>query len=80
MPGGLTPSLSQAELAGIGVSLVLHANVAVQAAAKAIQEVLAALKKDGSLNNVTDRLASFEERQRVVAKANWDALERRYRA
>jgi hypothetical protein len=31
------------------------------------------------LKSVGDRLASFEERQRVVAKDEWDAREARYR-
>jgi len=40
--------------------------------------VLKALKSDGSLASVADRLASFEERQDAVAKGTWDALEARY--
>ena len=41
--------------------------------------MLSALKTEGSLKSVGDRLASFEERQRVVAKDMWDAHEARYR-
>ena len=78
--GGRTPALSQAELAGLGFGLVLYANAALQAAVKAMQEVLSALKTDGGLERVGDRLASFAERQRVVDKAVWDALEKRYKA
>jgi hypothetical protein len=37
------------------------------------------LKREGSLRSVADRLASFEERQRAVAKDAWDAREARYR-
>ncbi len=77
--GGKTPVLPHAELATMGFGLVLYANAALQAAVKAMQEVLGALKADGGIERVADRLASFEERQRVVAKANWDALERRYK-
>ncbi|MBM3481713.1 MAG: oxaloacetate decarboxylase [Alphaproteobacteria bacterium] len=77
--GGRTPALSQAELAGLGFGLVLYANAALQAAVKAMQEVLSALKADGGLDRVGDRLASFAERQRVVNKPAWDALEKRYR-
>lgn len=78
--GGRTPVLKQTELAAMGFGLVLYANAALQAAVKAMQEVLRALKTDGALDRVADRLATFDERQRVVAKANWDALERRYRS
>lgn len=77
--GGKTPALSQAKLAALGFSLVLYANAALQAALRGAQDVLSALKADGSLAKVGDRLASFEERQRVVAKSVWDALEARYR-
>jgi hypothetical protein len=41
--------------------------------------VLSVLKSEGSLRSVADRLASFEERQRTVAKDEWDAREARYR-
>jgi 2-methylisocitrate lyase-like PEP mutase family enzyme len=77
--GGRTPLLPQAELARMGFGLVLYANAALQAAVKAMQEVLGALMSDGALDRVADRLADFAERQRVVDKARWDALEARYR-
>jgi 2-methylisocitrate lyase-like PEP mutase family enzyme len=77
--GGKTPDPGQAELARMGFSLVLYANAALQAAVKAANEVLGALKRDGSLERVSDRLASFEERQRVVEKPAWDALEAKFR-
>jgi 2-methylisocitrate lyase-like PEP mutase family enzyme len=63
----------------MGFSAVLYANAALQAALRACNEVLGALKRDGSLAAVADRLASFEERQRVVAKDVWDGHEARYR-
>jgi len=37
--------------------------------------VLSALKREGSLDSVRDRLASFEERQRVVQKEKYDRFE-----
>jgi 2-methylisocitrate lyase-like PEP mutase family enzyme len=52
----------------MGFSLVLYANAALHASLKAMNDVLGALKREGSLNSVRDRLASFEERQRVVQK------------
>jgi 2-methylisocitrate lyase-like PEP mutase family enzyme len=58
---------------------VLYANAALQAALKASYDVLSVLKSEGSLRSVADRLASFEERQRTVAKDEWDAREARYR-
>ena len=34
-----------------------------------MNDVLGALKREGSLNSVRDRLASFDERQRVVRES-----------
>jgi 2-methylisocitrate lyase-like PEP mutase family enzyme len=77
--GGKTPDPGRAKLAEMGFSIVLYANAVLQAALKAGYDVLRALKKDGSLLPVQDRLASFEERQQAVGKHEWDALEARYR-
>jgi len=77
--GGHTPDPGRDKLAAMGFSIVLYANATLQAALKAAYEVLGALKTDGSLARVGDRLASFEERQQSVAKDKWDAFEARYR-
>jgi 2-methylisocitrate lyase-like PEP mutase family enzyme len=77
--GGKTPDPGRDKLAELGFSIVLYANAALQAALKATYEVLGTLKTEGSLQSVADRLASFEERQRFVAKEAWDAREARYR-
>jgi 2-methylisocitrate lyase-like PEP mutase family enzyme len=77
--GGKTPDPGRAALADMGFSLVLYANAALQAALRASYEVLGALKATGSLASVAERLASFDERQRSVAKHGWDALETRYK-
>jgi len=76
--GGLTPPLPQSELAQLGFGGVLYANAALQAALKSVNDVMAALKKDGSLAQVADRLAGFAERQQAVDKARYDELEQRY--
>lgn len=77
--GGKTPDPGRDKLAELGFAIVLYANAALQAALKASYDVLGALKNEGSLQSVADRLASFEARQRTVAKDEWDAREARYR-
>jgi 2-methylisocitrate lyase-like PEP mutase family enzyme len=77
--GGKTPDPGREALAAMGFAGVLYANAALQAALRASYEVLSALKRDGSLANVADRLATFEERQAAVAKPRWDSLEARYK-
>ncbi|NNE88296.1 MAG: carboxyvinyl-carboxyphosphonate phosphorylmutase [Silicimonas sp.] len=76
--GGKTPLLPQVELARLGFSLVLYANTPLQAAMRAMSDVLSALKEDGDVSGVIDKLADFKERQRLVDKDNYDALEARY--
>lgn len=76
--GGKTPDPGRERFAEMGYSVVLYANASLQAALKASYTVLGALKNDGSLDGVADLLASFDERQRAVAKDVWDAYEKRY--
>jgi 2-methylisocitrate lyase-like PEP mutase family enzyme len=76
--GGKTPITTREELAAMGFGVVLYANAALQASVLAMQEVLGALRRDGSLETVSNRLASFAERQRLVGKPEWDALETRF--
>jgi 2-methylisocitrate lyase-like PEP mutase family enzyme len=76
--GGNTPILGQAELAQIGYAMVLYAGAAVQAAIQATQHVLGHIVRTGSIEGVVDQVATFDERQRVVKKPDYDELERRY--
>jgi len=77
--GGKTPLTPQARLVELGFSLILYANTPLQAAMRAMTDVLSALKLDGDVSSVIDRLADFDERQRLVDKVIYDALEERYR-
>ena len=76
--GGLTPMLPRADLQRMGFALVLYANAALQAALSAMKDVLAHLRETGSLDGVLPRLMPFAERQALVGKPQWDALEARY--
>jgi len=76
--GGLTPMVPRAELEAMGYALVLYANAALQAAVAGMQTVLGHLKDSGSLDGVADKLAGFAERQRLVNKPHFDALEKKY--
>jgi len=76
--GGRTPDVGKAQLAEFGFSLVLYANAILQAALKASHEVLQSLHEKGSLAAVTEQLASFDDRQAVVKKFDWDKLEKKY--
>jgi 2-methylisocitrate lyase-like PEP mutase family enzyme len=76
--GGLTPMVPREELEKMGYALVLYANAALQAAVAGMQTVLGHLKAQGSLDGVSDKLVGFAERQRLVNKPHFDALEKKY--
>jgi len=76
--GGVTPMIALDELKSMGYSMILYANAALQASVAGMQKVLKHLKARGSLDEVSAELASFEERQRLVGKPHYDALEKKY--
>jgi len=76
--GGLTPAISFSELETMRFSMILYANAALQASIAGMQKALSHLKAHGSLNGISEQLASFEERQRLVGKLHFDALEEKY--
>ncbi|MBS7669039.1 isocitrate lyase/PEP mutase family protein [Croceicoccus gelatinilyticus] len=76
--GGKTPPFPAEEFGAMGYRLVLYANAALQASVAGMQHVLAGLRDHGSLETVSDRLAGFPERQRMVRTAEWDEMRRRY--
>lgn len=75
--GGRTPIIPLDELDEMGFSLVLYANVALQGAVFGMQAALGALKENRMLDE-SGPVASFAERQRMVRKSEYDALEKRY--
>lgn len=77
--GGRTPPVDRARLEEMGFAGILYANAALQAALKGVSEVLATLRDEGTLSNVKDRLAGFDERQAMVRKDKFDRMEMRYR-
>jgi hypothetical protein len=58
---------------------VLYANVALQSALRGMQEALSMLRRDGRMGEAARLAASFAERQRLVGKPEFDALEQKYR-
>ena len=76
--GGKTPLTTKASLHEMGFSLVLYANTPLQAAMRSMSDVLKVLHDDGDVGRITDKLADFEERQRLVSKDEYDAADARY--
>jgi len=78
--GGRTPLMGQQELAAMGFTLIVYANSAMRAAVFGARTVLQHLRDEGSTVDVTDHLITWEERQALVQKPRFDALEAKYGA
>jgi 2,3-dimethylmalate lyase len=76
--GGRTPELPNAKLKELGYAGVIYANVALQSALKGMQAALGELRRKGDMGHALNLIADFSERQRVVRKDEFDALERKY--
>jgi 2-methylisocitrate lyase-like PEP mutase family enzyme len=76
--GGRTPIFSAEELGGLGYGIVLYANAALQGAVAGMQKALTVLRDTRRLDEDPALVVPFAERQRLVGKPEWDALERRY--
>ena len=76
--GGRTPELPNAKLKELGYAGVIYANVALQSALKGMQAALSELRRKGHMGEALNLVAHFSERQRLVHKHEFDALERKY--
>ncbi len=76
--GGKTPIFSTEELGGLGYGIVLYANAALQGAVSGMQNALTVLRDTQRIDEDSGLVVSFAERQRLVGKPQWDAMEKKY--
>ena len=76
--GGKTPLLPVARLREIGFQIVIIPSDLQRAAIKAMQRTLEAIARDGSSARIIADLAPFEEREALVATAEFIARGKRY--
>ena len=76
--GGKTPIFGAEELGTLGYGIVLYANAALQGALAGMQKALTVLRDTKRVDEDPNLVAPFAERQRLVGKPDWDALEKRY--
>ncbi|NMG47624.1 carboxyvinyl-carboxyphosphonate phosphorylmutase [Azoarcus communis] len=76
--GGKTPIFNATELGELGYGIVLYANAALQGAVMGMQKALTVLRDRKEVKESSGLVTPFAERQRLVDKADWDALEQRY--
>ncbi len=76
--GGRTPIFGAQELGELGYGIVLYANAALQGAVAGMQKALTVLRETRRVDEDPALVVPFAERQRLVGKPEWDALEKRY--
>ena len=76
--GGKTPITDASELQQMGYGVVLYANAALQGAVAGMQKALGVLKTQRRIDEDPNLVVPFAERQRLVNKPEWDALEKKY--
>ncbi len=76
--GGRTPIFNATELGDLGYGIVLYANAALQGAVAGMQQALTVLRDAKEVQESSGLVTPFAERQRLVGKPAWDALEKRY--
>src|SRR4051794_24915454 len=77
--GGRTPELPNERLKQLGFAGVLYANLALQASVRGMQLALDVLRKNGQVGDASTLAVDFSERQRLVGKEAFDALEQKYK-
>jgi 2-methylisocitrate lyase-like PEP mutase family enzyme len=78
--GGKTPIVPLARLAALGYRIVIIPSDLQRAAIRAMEDVLAAIRRDGNSAALADRLASFAEREAIIGTDAYLDLDRRYQA
>ena len=76
--GGKTPIFNADQLGELGFGIVLYANAALQGAVMGMQKTLTTLRDAKEVREDSGLVTPFAERQRLVNKPAWDALEQRY--
>jgi len=76
--GGRTPIFNADQLGELGYGIVLYANAALQGAVAGMQKALTVLRDEKEVQEAGGLVTPFAERQRLVAKPEWDELEKRY--
>jgi hypothetical protein len=74
--GGRSPIFNADELAGYGI--VPYANAALQGVVAGMQKALTVLRDEKQVQESSGLVTPFAERQRLVCKPPWDALEKQY--
>ena len=73
--GAKTPIIAHDELHEMGYRIVIHPNLAMRVAARAMQSALAVLQKARSSELLIPSMLEWNERQRLVRLPEWETLD-----
>jgi 2-methylisocitrate lyase-like PEP mutase family enzyme len=73
--GAKTPPFSHDELQAMGYRIVIHPNLAMRVAARAVQSALSVLQKTRSSELLVPSMLEWNERQRLVRLPEWETLD-----
>jgi carboxyvinyl-carboxyphosphonate phosphorylmutase len=76
--GGKTPFLPAPQIEALGYRIAIFPSETQRAAIHAMKEALRELRERGTTERMEERLASFQERDRLVGLEEWQKLERTY--
>ncbi len=76
--GGKTPLVPVDRLRALGYRIVIIPSDLQRAAIRAMEDVLAAIRRDGNSAAVVDRMATFKEREAVVGTDGYLETDRKY--
>jgi 2-methylisocitrate lyase-like PEP mutase family enzyme len=76
--GGKAPLLPAKRLDAMGYRVAIYPSDTQRAAMHAMQETLAALKRDGSTDAMDKKMVSFKERDRIAGLEEWEKVESRF--
>ena len=76
--GGHTPIVPLRDLGELGFAVVLYANTAMRAAITSMEHVAEELLRHGDSSSFTQQIATWEQRQNLVRKGDFDKLDLHY--
>lgn len=73
--GAKSPMMAHEELQAMGYRVVIHPNLALRIAARAVQSALTVLQKTHTSELLLSSMLDWNERQRLVRLPEWEALD-----
>jgi 2-methylisocitrate lyase-like PEP mutase family enzyme len=73
--GAKTPAMTHDELQEMGYRVIIHPNLALRIAARAVQSALSVLQKTKSSELLLSSMLDWDERQRLVRLPEWEMLD-----